>query len=156
MITYRIATLDDCATLTQIRMDNINKYLQNATEDEMETLRKNIYQHFTHDMNEGTLITYVACDGDKIVGTCGLTFFNATPSPTNITGKQGYITNMYTDPEYRGRGVGTKLFALTKEAAIARNCGRLVLYKTKMAEGIYKKFGFEDSIGYMTWSEVHT
>ena len=108
-----------------------------------------------HDINEGTLITWLACDATIIIGTCGLTFFNATPSPTNVTGKQGYITNMYTHPAYRGRGIGTKLFKLTVDEATAHNCGRLVLYKTKMAEGIYKKFGFEEVSGYMTYSEIH-
>jgi len=150
-ITYRKATAEDCSILTKIRMDNMEKYMKNESHSEKETLRKSISNHFETGIAEGSLITWLACDEEKIVSTSGLTFFTVTPSITNITGKQGYITNMYTYPEYRRHGIASKLFALTVKEAIAQGCGRIVLYKTDMAENIYKNFGFEDADGYMTY-----
>jgi len=132
-------------------MDNMMKYMRNESDNEKDALRQSIKQHFETGIAEGSLITWLACDSEKIISTCGLTFFTATPSITNITGKQGYITNMYTYPEYRRRGIASKLFELTVEEAKVRGCGRIVLYKTGMAENIYKQFGFDDSHGYMTY-----
>jgi len=150
-IFYRKATIEDCDALTKIRMDNMEKYMNIESDEDRDALRKSIKRHFENTIADGSLITWLACDGDKIIATGGLTFFTVTPSMTNITGKQGYITNMYTYPEYRCRGIGRKLLELTVTDAIAYGCGRIVLYKTGMGENIYKNFGFEDSSGYMTY-----
>ncbi|MCL1787649.1 MAG: GNAT family N-acetyltransferase [Defluviitaleaceae bacterium] len=151
MITYRKATAADSTALTQIRMENMAPYNQDASTQDLETLRKSILHHFESSFADGSFITWLACDGDNIIATSGLTFFRNTPSMTNLTGKTGYITNMYTRPEYRRRGIGSKLFSLTMKEAVAQGCGRLVLYGTPMANTMYKKLGFEDCAGYMTY-----
>ena len=151
MITYRKATTHDYEALAKIRMDNMEKYMNDATDESKINLFENIKIYFRDNLSDGSLVTWLACDGNNIVSTSGLTFFSVTPSITNIKGKQGYITNMYTYPEYRCQGIGSKLFELTVLEAEAHGCERIVLYKTSMAENIYKNYGFEDSIGYMTF-----
>ena len=151
MISYRKAIIEDCDTLAIIRMDNLSKYKKTESDEDWEALHNSVKHYFKSGIENGTLITWLACDGDEIVATSGLTFFMVTPSTTNITGKQGYITNMYTYPAYRRRGIGRKLLELTVEDAIIQGCGRMVLYKTGMAERMYGSYGFEDASGYMTY-----
>jgi len=150
-IIYRKAVIADCAVLTQIRMDNMDMYMEHESADAKRALCRSIQHYFEKGITENTLITWLACDAGKIISTSGLTFFDVMPSITNMSGRQGYITNMYTYPEYRCRGIASKLLELTIEEAKLQGCGRLVLYKTEMAENIYINFGFENSSGYMTY-----
>ncbi|MCL2287169.1 MAG: GNAT family N-acetyltransferase [Firmicutes bacterium] len=153
-INYRKATTADCEALIKIRMDNLAHYKTTETPADEEILYQSVKQFFETSLANGTFITWLACDqNEKIIATSGLTFFCNAPSMSNLTGKTGYITNMYTYPEYRRRGIGSNLLALTVEEAFAQGCGRIVLYKTGMGNGIYKNFGFEDSNGYMTYNK---
>ena len=151
MITYRKAVIEDCKALTEIRIANLDEHEKTEPGNERELLRKTIQQYFETAIADGSLITWLACDGSKIISTSGVSFFTATPSLSNLSGMTGYITNMYTYPDYRRRGIGGKLLELTVEEATALGCGRVVLYTTKMGKAIYERFGFVESHGYMTY-----
>ena len=49
---------------------------------------------------------------------------------------------MFTKPEYRGKGIATRLFEMTVAEAQKRGCGKVVLHATDMGRPIYEKFGF--------------
>jgi len=151
MLTYRKATLSDCTALTAIRMANLAPHIENECDEKIAILRENVYNFFTNALGDNSLVTWLALDNDCIIATSGLTFFRNAPSHTNLTGLTGYITNMYTAPEFRRRGIGTKLFELTVDEAKSRGCGRIVLYSTGLGAGIYKKYGFTECDGYMTF-----
>ncbi len=48
-------------------------------------------------------------------------------------------------PEYRGEGVGSKIFGELFKLAIDLGCTTMILYASKLGEPIYKKFGFQSS-----------
>ena len=150
VITYRKATPSDSEKLTQLRMQNTENHTTDNPSYDRQSLYKSVFNHFSSHISDGLLITWLACNKSDIIATSGLTFLAVTPSPSDMTGKTGYITNMYTCPNYRRQGIARKLLQLTLDEAKLQKCGRIVLYGTTMANPLYTQFGFQDSHGYMT------
>jgi len=141
-LTYRLATPDDLEILTVARVEffaDCHPEMTDAQKAEMYTQNK---AYFTETLADGSFAAYLALDGEHLVATSGVNFYRTPPNPKNPTGKTAYISNMYTRPAYRGRGIATRLFALTVEIARSRGCGKIVLHATDMGRPIYEKAGF--------------
>ena len=54
---------------------------------------------------EDTHTAYLVWDGDTLVGTGAVSYFQVMPTVHNPTGQKAYIMNMYTAPQYRRQGV---------------------------------------------------
>ena len=74
------------------------------------------------------------------------------PTYENPTGKHGYITNMYTRPSWRKRGIARmlvdKLVATAKDAG----CAQLFLNASPMGRSLYVRYGFEPVDGEMRFT----
>ncbi len=59
--------------------------------------------------------------------------------------KEIYLDNSYVIPEYRGKGVGTKMFEKRLEMALQLGQGKPIkaITKSECQFAIYQKFGFE-------------
>ena len=59
----------------------------------------------------------------------------------------GLMENLYVEPEYRSRGLGTKLVELLIEEAKKQNCYKLIGTSKKIKPDVhafYKRHGFEE------------
>lgn len=52
--------------------------------------------------------------------------------------------NMYTKPNYRNRGIATKLLQYLVAEAELRNCKKLTLNASQMGRPLYEKYGFKE------------
>lgn len=95
----------------------------------------------TH-LENGSVLAWVADEAGSVVAASGLTIVDRPPYPGNESGLDGYVTNMYTLPEYRRRGLGTQL--LLEVIAGARRLGiqRLYLEASREGQPLYEQFGF--------------
>jgi len=84
----------------------------------------------------------------NIVGGCAIAFYSVLPDNRNLSGKCGYILNMFIEPEYRGRGYATELIQHIIEISLSRGINKLSLHDTEMSRGIYEKNGFFRSQNY--------
>lgn len=141
-LLFREVTVGDLEQLTRIRVEffaDLHKDMTDTQKAEMYTCNK---EYFEETLNDGTFTAYLAFDGDIIAATSGVNFYKTPPNPKNPTGKTAYISNMFTKPEYRGRGIATRLFAMTVAEAKRCGCGKVVLHATDMGRSIYEKYGF--------------
>ena len=142
MITYRLATIDDLELLAQARVEffaDIHKDIADSQKAEIYNSNK---AYFIETLGDDTFTAWFAFDGDALIATSGVNFYRTPPNPKNPTGKTAYISNMFTKSEYRGRGIATRLFALTVDEARKRGCGKVVLHATDMGRPVYEKYGF--------------
>lgn len=58
---------------------------------------------------------------------------------------KGYVTNMYTAPEHRRRGIATLLLGKLVKEAKSRNVEKLWLHASKMGRPVYLKYGFQET-----------
>ncbi len=64
------------------------------------------------------------------------------PSPERLDGCWGYLTNCYTLPGYRNRGIGTNLLGAIKEWAKQQELELLVVWPSDRSFAFYERNGF--------------
>src|SRR5207247_2718855 len=64
------------------------------------------------------------------------------PNPKRAHTLQPYLLSMYTEPEFRRRGVASMIVSKAIEWSGKKGYGRLMLHASEMGRSVYKKFGF--------------
>lgn len=78
----------------------------------------------------------------EIIATCGIQLIEYMPQ-CNDNGILGYICNVYTNKEYRNKGIQTKLLKQVIDyAKMKKVCEIQLSTDNQVAIGIYKKLGF--------------
>jgi len=151
VIAYKKAGIDECELLAKTRVDFLCETNNGMNDIEKELLYQNNKLYMASALANGSFVAWIAVEGEKIVATSGISFYALPPNRTCLNGQIAYISNMFTYPEYRNRGIATKLFALTVEEAKKTGCAKILLNATDMGRPIYKKLGFTDTQNEMVY-----
>ncbi len=143
-VTCRRATVEDVEALTELRIRFLAEHTPAPKDTEYEALRKELRKYFTENIPKESFIAWLAESGNRIVATSGMVMWQMPANHFVKNGKQGYILNMYTLPEFRGRGICTALLEKLIGDAKALGLARLHLHASKMGEPIYRKRGFAE------------
>lgn len=108
-----------------------------------------LQKYFDISLKNGSLILWIAEENETIIATSGICFYQLPPSYSNPTGKNAYLTNMFTINEYRCKGIASDLLKLVVEEARKQGYKVVRLHSSKQGKSIYERFGFKDSEGYM-------
>ena len=140
---YRAATTDDVETLVELR-----KQLVAACGAPAQDVDAELRDYFQKKLTDGSLVEWLAIENGQAVATAALVFYDFVPNSANKSGVRGYITNMYTAPAHRKRGIATCLLGKLAERAKARGVKRLWLHAAEMGCPVYVKFGFHEADGF--------
>jgi len=138
---YRKATSNDIEALVEIRKKQL---IDEGIEPSID-IDKELFDFFHIKLNDGSLVEWVVEDGEEIVATAAIVFYQFPPTYTNKTGWKGYITNMYTAANYRKRGIATALLERLVEEAKARKVKKIWLGASTLGRPVYERFGFKDT-----------
>ena len=140
--TFRRATADDAELLARMRLE-MRKERETAAcaLSEAEFLRCNV-EFFRAHLGSGDFISFLAFDGGEAAACSGLSLQVHPPTYENPSGRSGYVTNMFTRPAWRHRGLAQKLVDLLVEAAKNADCAKLYLNASAMGLPLYVKYGF--------------
>jgi|LSQX01.2.fsa_nt_gb GNAT superfamily N-acetyltransferase len=144
MICYRRAETKDIDDLVLMRLQFIKEVQHVEDSDKDDVLEEELMKFFNAMMPDDGFIAWVADENGKIISTSGLCFYTLAPSYKNMSGKVAYIQNMYTLPEYRGRGIAKVLFDKVLTEAKKLGYKKISLHATEMGRLIYEKFGFNN------------
>jgi GNAT superfamily N-acetyltransferase len=138
-IRVRRATEHDIEILTDLRVAFLSQIyeVQNP-----QALWKNTYQYMCEKVPSGGFVSWIAEVNGTVVGTSGLVFFDPPPSARLGTGREAYILNMYTLPEWRGRGIASRLLSALIQFARESGAWRIWLSATDEGKPVYEKHGF--------------
>ena len=146
-ITYRKLAEADLGTFIRMRIDQLRE--EGATEDlDLVPALKDYYRRH---MADGTFVSWLALDGEKIVGTSGMSFVEKPPYFSCPSGRIGLLSSMYTDPGYRRRGIARELLGRVVEEARAYGCGSVQITASDMGVLLYTDFGFVKNGNYMQY-----
>lgn len=146
-IHYRKLLPQDLATFMDMRILQLRE--EGATEamDLVPSLEK----YYTRHMADGTFVSWLALDGERIVGTSGMSFVEKPPYFGCPDGKVGLLSSMFTLPEYRRRGIARKLLTRVVEEARQYGCGVIQITASDMGVWLYTDFGFEKNGNFMQY-----
>ena len=143
---FRKAELSDIKEISELRKKQVQDEGQTPDID----IDEGLHAYFEKYMRSGELIEWVAEDEEaiatagKIIATAGVMFMDFPPSFTNRTGRTGYVCNVYTAPEYRGRGIAGQLLDKVEEEAKARGITKMLLHASEAGRKAYLKSGYFD------------
>ena len=146
-ITYRKLTEANLTTFIQMRITQLRE--EGAKEDfDLVPALKDYYRRH---LSDGTFVSWLALDGDKIIGTSGMSFVEKPPYFGCPSGRIGLLSSMFTNPDYRRMGIAKELLHRVVEEARAYGCGAVQITASDMGVKLYTAYGFVHNGNFMQY-----
>ena len=145
--TIRKAELDDIPTVIDFRAKMFALvWTEGGDLDEMSTFS---HSYFRDKMNEEEFHAWIAeTELGEPVACSALSYYYLTPKPSNIEGRYGYISSMYTEDEHRRKGLSRRLLKATLEFGRASGLKFVKLHASEFGRPLYESEGFK------AWNEM--
>lgn len=146
--TIRRAVEGDIEALVRLRLAMLAE-LRELDDSEMERTAAANRRYFHDKLPNGEFIAFLTEAKSETVATSGLVLWERPPT-SGSPSIDAYIMNMYTVPEWRGRGIASALLECLVRCAQEAGARRVFL-RAVSPEGrrIYQRLGFAGSGTYM-------
>ena len=146
-IEYQRLTEKELDNFIDMRIHQLRE--EGAAEDiDLVPALKDYYQRH---MSEGTFVSWIALDGTTMIGTSGMSFVEKPPYFGCPSGKIGLLSSMYTDPDYRRKGIAKELLSRVIKDAKEYGCGTIQITASEMGVKLYTDFGFVHNENFMQY-----
>ncbi len=133
-INFRLAQFID--------IDPLMELVQEFYQFEGISFNESIVKAFTALLSDEQLgLIWLICDRDRPIGYVALTFFFSM----EYHGRCGLVDELYIREDYRGQGIGKRVFTLIEEYLHSqgmRSLSLVVDHWNEPAEALYTKLGF--------------
>ena len=129
----------DIDTIARMRVQMLDEVTEDPLPWQLEgSVRRFVWKH----MQDNTCLGVVAEEDGKVIADAVIYLFETMPDEVNIRGLTAMLYNVYTLPEYRGRGIMAQM--LPEVIRLAREAGAVELKMTaeKKAIPLYERMGF--------------
>ncbi|MEE3314748.1 MAG: GNAT family N-acetyltransferase [Treponema sp.] len=146
-IAFGEATKDDIDELIRMRIAYMKDDFGSVSEHEKECMENQLRDYFGRKL--GTeLVAFVAKDveknTEKIVSVAYLHIIEMPANSVLLNGFYGTVLSVFTEDEYRGKGLCTKLMQNLIAYGKEHGLGRIDLSATNDGYRIYEKLGFKE------------
>jgi len=147
----RKAELRDVEALVRMRFELLHVapalgVPTNLSESEWEEVRLATRDYFSRALPTGEHCGVVAEAEGIVVGCGGIVFMERPPYQGNLTGREAYLMNMYTEIAWRGKGIGAAIVGELLRCAREAGAKRVSLDAEQKARRLYGKAGFHGNV----------
>ena len=146
-IQYRKLTEKELDRFIEMRICQLRE--EGATEDL--DLKPALRDYYSRHMADGTFVSWLAVDEDKIVGTSGMSFVEKPPYFGCPKGKIGLLSSMFTSIDYRRQGIAKELLSRVVNEAKEYGCSSVQITASDMGVLLYTDFGFTKNSSFMLY-----
>jgi GNAT superfamily N-acetyltransferase len=141
-VRFRQATLADVRALAAARWAFRLEGGETPVESEASFFVR--YEEFVlKALNSGQWTYWVAEEAEgEIVAHMAVCVVESIPRPARLSDQWGYLTDCYTRPAARNRGVGRELLAHVTAWARARDLEMLIVWPSDASQSFYARAGF--------------
>ena len=143
-ISFRIATADDIPMICKFRVTQLAR----GGAVKVEGIDDELVRFYNECFEQDMIVQIFAYENDQAIATGAVLFYSYPPSHVNMTGKIAYISNMFTTPEYRSRGIATRILAMLEDEARRRGITTAKLGATPMGKAVYEHAGYKEDALY--------
>lgn len=147
--TLRRATIGDIESLVQLRLALQSENGSGETGADWAEVGEACRRYFAETLPGEVFVVFVAEAEGRIIATSGLSFVSRPPGRTSFSRSEGYVTNVYTVPAWRGRGVATAVLNATIRYAQQQGARLVFLHTSDAGRSVYEKLGFSEYPRYM-------
>lgn len=139
---YRLAGKEDLRQLAELRWD-----FRMEDGEEIPVVSKSEFvetctSFLKQSLESGYHIYWLAEEFGEIIAHIFIHKIDLVPRPCKIKDGFGYITNNYTKPAFRNRGIGSELLKRVIEWSRDEDLELLIVYPSERAVGFYERAGF--------------
>ena len=145
MITFDIAKEEDIEELIRLRIAYMKDDFGSVSEEEKVGMESQLPDYFKRRLGK-ELIAFVARAEGRLVAAAYLLIIEKPANPFLPNGLDSEVLSVYTEPEYRGKGICSTLMTNMIEYSKEHGLSRIDLVATSEGYPIYKKLGFEDRV----------
>ena len=146
-ITYRKLNKNDLDVFIKMR---INQLCEEGAKENID-LEPALRDYYLRHLLDGTFISWLALDNDRIIGTSGMSIVEKPPYFGCPSGKIGLLSSMFTDKSYRRKGIAKTLLSKVVDEAGKQGCGTVQITASDMGVLLYSDFGFEKNNNFMQY-----
>lgn len=146
-VKYRKLTKKDLDAFIEMR---INQLREEGAKEDMD-LKPALQDYYNRHLADGAFVSWLAVDGEKIVGTSGISFVEKPPYFGCSSGKMGLLSSMFTSKEYRRQGIAKELLSKVVNEAREYGCGTVQITASDMGVLLYRDFGFVENGNFMQY-----
>lgn len=140
-MNYKEADFRDIDLLVEERL----KFIEVRESDEKyKEIKGNCYKYFKEAFKENNIDIILIEEDRKVIATGFIFYYQSVPSSFNVTGRNAYITNIYVDPNYRNKGIGSNIVKNLILKSLKRNFKVIMLNASEEGKKIYEKLGFKN------------
>jgi GNAT superfamily N-acetyltransferase len=140
---FRLATEEDLFELAQLRWD-----FRMEGGDELPAVSKAEFilacvEFLKQGLDNGTRAYWLADDNGEIISHLFVQKVDMVPRPCKIKDQFGYITNNYTKPQHRNKGIGSQLMQRVKQWVQEQDLEVLIVWPSEESVRFYERAGFK-------------
>lgn len=143
-MNIRKATIEDIDILIQLRFDYLITDRGNITNDEKAAIHSQLLKYYASNINTNFIAILAEVDM-KIVSTAFIAIAEFPANPSFITGKTGTLLNVFTYPDYRRKGIASKVISKIIDEAQQMGLSLIELSATPAGKPLYEKIGFKET-----------
>ena len=152
MLDYRTAAAADAAELAAMRWDFRLEEAPGTPANDRATFLHACEEFLLRGLAEQRWACWVAADDAALVSHIFIQRIAKVPRPNRLDDAFGYVTNVYTRPAYRNRGIGTQLMARVLGWAAAQDFETLIVWPSEASVPFYMRAGFQRSADMLEFS----
>lgn len=144
-ILFDTADLNDIEELVRLRIAYMIDDFGSITDHERKSMEEHLPDYYKRKLGN-ELIAFVARADGRLVAAAYLLIIEKPANPSLLNGLDSEVLSVYTEKEYRGRGICSRLMKNMIDYAKEHKICRIDLVATKDGYPVYKKLGFEDKV----------
>ncbi len=145
IITFRKLNENDLDVFIKMR---INQLCEEGAKEDID-LEPALRDYYLRHLSDGTFVSWLALDNDRIIGTSGMSIVEKPPYFGCPSGKIGLLSSMFTNPSYRRKGIAKTLLSKVIDEAKTQGCGTVQITASNMGVLLYSDYGFEKNENFM-------
>lgn len=146
-IEYKRLTENELDIFIEMR---INQLREEGAKEDID-LKPALRDYYIRHMADGTFVSWIAMDEEKIIGTSGISFIEKPPYFGCASGKMGLLSSMFTNPNYRRMGIAKELLNRVVREARLYGCGTIQITASDMGVKLYTAYGFVHNGNFMQY-----
>lgn len=141
-LEHRLATLADLPQIADLRW--------RLRVDDQPVSNRSAHDRFiadfiricTEEWRTDEMVHWITVEGEHVLAVMSIAIVRKLPSPENLRGRWGYISNSYVLPGARNAGIGRQLLAAIQAWARAEDLELLLVWPSERAYPFYERAGF--------------
>ena len=139
-VTSRPAAIDEIDVLVQLRLAMFEAmgYEKDILTQAIDPMRSYFQEH----LPTGAFRVWVAEHQGVPIASIGDVIHSIPPSPKNLVGKEAYVMNLVTLPDYQRQGIARKLMLHVVDTVHSEGIPTVSLHASTEGRHLYEQLGF--------------